>query len=80
MMDDVVEGLGRRLAARTTRRTMLGRFAKLGVLVAGGPALATLLTERAEARVCGQSGVSPKCPTFDCNFENSVWGLSLIHI
>ena len=73
-IDDAVEGLGRRLAARTTRRTMLGRFAKLGVLVAGGPALATLLTERAEARVCGQSGVSPKCPTFDCTYPDSVWG------
>lgn len=73
-IDDVVEGLGRRLAARTTRRTMLGRFAKLGVLVAGGPALATLLTERAEARVCGQSGVSPRCPTFDCGYPDSVWG------
>lgn len=73
-IDDAVEGLGRRLAARTTRRTMLGRFAKLGVLVAGGPALATLLVERAEARVCGQSGVSPKCPTFDCGYDRSVWG------
>lgn len=73
-MDEVVEGLGRRLAARTTRRTMLGRFAKVGVLVAGGPALATLLAERAEARVCGQSGVSPRCPTFDCTYPDSVWG------
>jgi hypothetical protein len=72
--DDLIEGLGRRLAARTTRRTLLGRAAQVGVLVAGGPALATLLVERAEARVCGQSGVSPKCPTFDCGYDNSVWG------
>ncbi len=41
------------------------------MLVAGGPALATLLADRAEARVCGQSGVSPRCPTFDCN---DIWG------
>jgi hypothetical protein len=74
MMDDLVEGLGRRLAARTTRRTLLGRFAKVGVLVAGGPALASLLVDRAEARQCGQSGVSPKCPTFDCTGPGSVWG------
>jgi hypothetical protein len=73
-MDDLVEGIGRRLASRTTRRTLLGRAAKLGVLVAGGPALATLLVERAEARECGQSGVSPKCPTFDCVGAGSVWG------
>ncbi|MCU1379633.1 MAG: hypothetical protein JWN29_2616, partial [Acidimicrobiales bacterium] len=73
-MDDLVEGIGRRLASRTTRRTLLGRAAKVGVLVAGGPALASLLVERAEARECGQSGVSPKCPTFDCIGPGSVWG------
>ncbi|MCU1376110.1 MAG: hypothetical protein JWO68_3396 [Actinomycetia bacterium] len=73
-MDDLVEGIGRRLASRTTRRTLLGRAAKLGVLVAGGPALATLLVDRAEARQCGQSGVSPRCPTFDCTGPGSVWG------
>ena len=73
-IDDRIEGLGRRLAARTTRRTFLDRVGKLGVLVAGGPALATLLVERAESRVCGQSGVSPKCPTFDCLYPDSVWG------
>jgi hypothetical protein len=44
------------------------------VLVAGGPALASLLVDRAEARVCGQSGVAPKCPTFDCTYADSVWG------
>jgi hypothetical protein len=73
-VDDRIEGIGRRLAARTTRRTFLDRVGKLGVLVAGGPALATLLVERAEARVCGQSGVSPKCPTFSCDYPDSVWG------
>ncbi|HYD10868.1 MAG TPA: hypothetical protein VEA78_12275 [Acidimicrobiales bacterium] len=72
--DDIVERWGRKAAARTTRRTFLGRVGKAAVLVAGGPALATLLVERAEARVCGQSGVAPKCPTFDCTFPDSVWG------
>jgi hypothetical protein len=74
MLDALVEGLGRRLASRTTRRTLLGRAAKVGVLVAGGPALASLLVDRAEARQCGQSGVSPRCPTFDCTGPGSVWG------
>ena len=73
-IDDIVERWGRRAAARTTRRTFLNRVGKTAVLVAGGPALATLLVERAEARVCGQSGVAPKCPTFDCNMSDSVWG------
>lgn len=73
-LDLAVERLGRRLAARTTRRGFMDRMAKVGVLVAGGPALATLLTGQAEARVCGQSGVTGKCPTFDCNGPGDVWG------
>ncbi|MBW8827133.1 MAG: hypothetical protein JF603_12420 [Acidobacteria bacterium] len=72
--DELVESLGRRFAARTTRRSFIVRAGQVGVLVASGPALATLLTGRAEARVCGQSGVSPKCPTFDCAYEDSMWG------
>ena len=72
--DDLVERLSRRTAARSTRRTFLGRAGQAAVLVAGGPALATLLVERAEARVCGQSGVAPRCPTFDCEYSDSVWG------
>ena len=73
-LDESVERYGRGLAARTTRRTFLDRMAKLGVLVAGGPTLASLLVERAEARVCGQSGVTGKCPTFDCTGPGDVWG------
>lgn len=75
-LDGLVERVGRRLAARTTRRTFLSRATRVGVLVAGGPALATLLADRAEARVCGQSGVAPKCPTYDCPGlgNESVWG------
>ncbi|HUF32580.1 MAG TPA: hypothetical protein VMN58_05150 [Acidimicrobiales bacterium] len=73
-LNGAVERLGRRLAARTTRRSFLDRMAKVAVLVAGGPALATLLADRAEARVCGQSGVAAKCPTFDCVGPGDVWG------
>lgn len=73
-LDAAVERVGRRLAARTTRRSLLERAAKVAVLVAGGPTLVSLLADQAEARVCGQSGVAPKCPTFDCVGEGNVWG------
>lgn len=73
-LDAAVERIGRRLASRTTRRSFLERMAKVAVLVAGGPVLVNLLAERAEARVCGQSGTAPKCPTFDCVGEGNVWG------
>ena len=73
-LDGAVERVGRRLAARHTRRGFLDRMAKLALLVAGGPTLATFLAERAEARVCGQSGVTGKCPTFDCTGPGDVWG------
>jgi hypothetical protein len=69
----VTERAARWLAARTTRRSFLGNVGKVGLLTLGGSVVSTVLTERAEARVCGQSGVSPKCPTFDC-FPPSVWG------
>ena len=67
----VVEHAGRWTAARSTRRSFLGRVGRLGVLLAAGPAIADLLTDVAEARVCGQSGVSPQCPTYDCD---DTWG------
>lgn len=70
-VDRATEALGRWTAGRTTRRSLLGRAARVAVIVAGGPTLAALLTEEASARVCGQSGVSPKCDTFDCN---ETWG------
>ncbi len=70
-VDGLVERLSRWTASRTTRRSFLGRLGRLGILVAGGTTMATLLADQAEARVCGQSGVSPKCPTFDCN---ETWG------
>lgn len=68
-----VEGASRWLARRSTRRSFLGRVGRTAVLVAGGSTLATLLVgDEAEARVCGQSGVSPKCATYDC--DAGVWG------
>ena len=73
-VDHLVELMARWVAARTTRRSFLARLAKVAVLVATGPSLAVLLARRAEARVCGQSGVTPKCPTFDCDGEDDVWG------
>jgi hypothetical protein len=70
-VNDAVEHAGRWTAARSTRRSFLGRVGRLGVLLAAGPALAELLTDVAGARVCGQSGVSPLCPTYDCD---DTWG------
>jgi hypothetical protein len=68
----VAEGAARWLARRTTRRSFLGRLGRGAVLVAGGSSLAALLTSQsASARVCGQSGMSGKCPTYDCD---DVWG------
>ncbi len=69
----ITERASRWLAARTTRRSFLGTVGKIGLVTAGGSIVSQVLSERAEARVCGQSGVSPKCPTFDC-FPPSVWG------
>ena len=69
-----VERASHWLAARSSRRSFLGRASRVAMLVAGGPTLAGFLTNPAEARVCGQSGVSPKCPTYDCVGENHVWG------
>ncbi|MEO7804856.1 MAG: hypothetical protein ABIS18_11225 [Actinomycetota bacterium] len=54
-----------------TRRSFMGKFGRTAVLVAAGPTIATLLVDDAEARVCGQSGISTKCATFDCD---EVWG------
>jgi hypothetical protein len=74
VLDAVTERLGRYLAARSTRRSFLGRAGRTAVLVASGPTLAALLAERADARVCGQSGVAARCPTFDCTGPDHVWG------
>src|SRR5687768_16602918 len=69
----VMEAASRRLASRSTRRSFLGKLGRGAVLVAGGSTIATLLVgDEAEARVCGQSGVSPLCDTYDC--DDGVWG------
>ncbi len=73
-MDQAVEKVGRWTAARTTRRSFLHRLGQLAVFVAAGPTIAGLLIREAQARVCGQSGVTPKCDTFDCNGPDDVWG------
>src|SRR5438128_8269077 len=70
--DALVERAGRWAAARFTRRSFFGRAGRAAVMLAGGPAIATLLADPASARVCGQSGVSPRCPTYDCG--DGQWG------
>jgi hypothetical protein len=44
------------------------------MVIAAGPSLGTLLMRKVDARVCGQSGVTPKCDTFDCVGPGDVWG------
>src|SRR3954464_11839327 len=69
-----IESASRYLAARLSRRSFLARMARVAILVAGGPTLAAVLAGTAEGRGCGQSGVAPKCPTFDCNGDGLSWG------
>ncbi len=73
-IDDSVETLGRWTARRTSRRSFLHRLGQLAIVVAAGPSIGALFMRRAEARVCGQSGVTPKCATFDCVGPGDVWG------
>lgn len=70
-IDGTVERLGRWSARRWSRRSFIGRLGRVALMVAGGTTMATLLAGRAEARVCGQSGVAPKCETFTCE---ETWG------
>lgn len=70
-LDSVVERLGRGIAARTSRRSFLAQAGRVAVVVAGGSAVSLALEEPAIARVCGQSGVAPKCATYDCD---ATWG------
>ncbi len=73
-LDSGVERLSRWTAARLTRRSFFHRAGQVAMMVAAGPAVATILARQADARVCGQSGVTPKCATFDCNGTDDVWG------
>jgi len=70
--DGWVEQASRWTAARTTRRSFLGKLGRATVLLAAGPALAPVLAQRADARVCGQTGYASVCPTFDC--DEGIWG------
>lgn len=72
--DRLVEGASRWMASRTSRRTFIATTGKAAVVVAGGATLASVFATRAEARACGQSGVSPRCPTYDCVGPDVVWG------
>lgn len=73
-VDVVTERASRWLAARTSRRTFLSTSAKVAIVGAGGLALSQVFSSRADARVCGQSGTSPKCPTYDCVGPDVAWG------
>ena len=70
-VDEWVERAGRWAAARLTRRSFISRLGRTALVVAGGAAASTLMAEPAGARVCGQTGVSPSCPDFDCT---DIWG------
>jgi hypothetical protein len=74
VLDRGMERFARWTAARTTRRSFFHRAGQVAVVVAAGPAVANVLSRQADARVCGQSGVTPKCATFDCNGPDDVWG------
>lgn len=73
VMDRLTEAGSRWLARRTTRRSFLGTAGTTVLVAAGGTGVSTVFASRAEARVCGQSGVSPRCPTFDC-VPPDFWG------
>ncbi len=73
-VDRFAERASRWMASRTSRRTFLATTGKTAVVVAGGATLASVFATRAEARACGQSGVSPRCPTYDCVGPDVVWG------
>jgi hypothetical protein len=73
-IDRFGEVAARWLASRTSRRSFLGVTGKTVLVVAGGTGLSQIFALRAEARLCGQSGISPKCPTFDCVGDDVAWG------
>ena len=73
-VDSSAEGAARWLAARSTRRSFLAGVARVAMIGTGTAAVAAVLTDQAQARVCGQSGVSPMCPTYDCVGPDVVFG------
>jgi hypothetical protein len=73
-VDSSAEGAARWLAARSTRRSFLAGVARVAMIGTGTAAVSAVLTDQAQARVCGQSGVSPMCPTYDCVGPDVVFG------
>ncbi len=74
VVDHITERAARWLAARTTRRSFLANTARIALVGAGGVGLAAVFSDQASARVCGQSGTSPMCPTYDCAGPDVSWG------
>lgn len=72
-IDRLTESVARWTAKRTTRRSFLGNAGRIAVVAAAGSSITAVLANQAHARVCGQSGVSPKCPTYDC-LAPGFWG------
>ena len=73
-VDASAETAARWLAARSTRRSFLAGVARVAMIGVGTKAVSAVLTDQAQARVCGQSGVSPMCPTYDCVGPDVVFG------
>ena len=73
-VDRIGEAAARWLASRSSRRSFLGTTGRAALVAAGGSGLAQVFASQAQARQCGQSGISPKCPTFDCVGSDVVWG------
>jgi hypothetical protein len=72
-IDRLTESVARWTAKRTTRRSFLANAGRVAMVTAAGSAITAVLADQAQARVCGQSGVSPKCPTYDC-VTPGFWG------
>jgi hypothetical protein len=72
-IDRLTESVARWTAKRTTRRSFLANAGRVAIVTAAGSAITAVLADQAQARVCGQSGVSPKCPTYDC-VTPGFWG------
>jgi hypothetical protein len=73
-VDTSAENAARWLAARSTRRSFLAGVARVSMIGVGTKAVSAVLTDQAQARVCGQSGISPMCPTYDCVGPDVVFG------
>jgi hypothetical protein len=71
--DRLTESVARWTAKRFTRRSFLSNAGRVAMVSVAGSAITAVLADQAEARVCGQSGVSPKCPTYDC-LAPGFWG------